>query len=84
MKAIYIGIISKDKDSDYGIHFEDFPGCISAASNKDELLNMATEALQAHIDLMKEHNDAIPSAPKFAELLLYKNDKDVLFIQVEI
>ena len=32
----YIAILHKDKDSDYGVSFPDFPGCITAGSTLDE------------------------------------------------
>lgn len=56
----YIGIIHKDEDSDFGISFPDFPGCVSAGSDLSELASMGEEALRGHIALMVEAGDAIP------------------------
>lgn len=56
----YIGIIHKDDDSDFGISFPDFLGCISAGSTLDEALAMGREALAGHIELMADEGEAIP------------------------
>ena len=58
----YIGVIHKEDSSDYGISFPDFPGCISAASSLDELKDMASEALQFHVDGMIEDKQELPSS----------------------
>lgn len=56
----YIGIIHKDADSDFGISFPDFPGCISAGSDLMELAAMGEEALRGHISLMADEGLPIP------------------------
>jgi len=69
----YVGIIHKDPDSDYGISFPDFPGCISAAPTIEELKTMAEEALLGHIELMADGGEQIPS-PSTIEAIM--NDPD--------
>jgi predicted RNase H-like HicB family nuclease len=56
----YIATVHKDSDSDYGVQFYDFPGCITAGSSIEEAGIMATEALTGHIELMSEDGDLIP------------------------
>lgn len=56
----YVGLIHKDPDSDFGVSFPDFPGCVSAGASLDETLAMGREALQAHVELMVEVGEAIP------------------------
>ena len=56
----YVGLIHKDPDSDFGISFPDFPGCVSAGATLDETLAMGREALQGHVELMAEVGEAIP------------------------
>ena len=41
----YVAIIHKDHDSDFGVSFPDFPGCITAGLTLDEAKGMALEAL---------------------------------------
>ena len=56
----YIAIIHKDPDSDFGVSFPDFPGCISAGSTLDEARAMAEEALALHAEGMSEDGDPLP------------------------
>lgn len=56
----YIAVIEKEKGSDYGVIFPDFPGCISSGSTLEETKNMAQEALQFHIDGMLEDKEELP------------------------
>jgi predicted RNase H-like HicB family nuclease len=65
----YIALLRKDPDSDFGVDFPDFQGCISAASTIDEAFVMAHEALQGHIQLMMEDGETIPE-PSSLELIM--------------
>ncbi|MGA8381767.1 MAG: type II toxin-antitoxin system HicB family antitoxin [Stellaceae bacterium] len=58
--ASYIGLIRKDHDSDFGVDFPDFPGCISAGATLEEARRMAEEALELHVRGMAEDGDALP------------------------
>ena len=56
----YIALLRKDPDSDFGVDFPDFQGCITAASTIDEAFTLAHEALAFHIAGMIEDGEAIP------------------------
>jgi len=58
--AFYIAIIHKDPDSDFGVSFPDFPGCVSAGETLAEAAAMGREALEGHVALMIEEGEAIP------------------------
>jgi predicted RNase H-like HicB family nuclease len=58
--TIYIALLRKDPDSDYGVDFPDFPGCITAGSTLEETRQMAAEALEFHIEGMLEERLQIP------------------------
>ena len=58
--ATYIALLRKDPDSDFGVDFPDFPGCITAGSTLEETRAMAAEALELHIEGMLEENLPIP------------------------
>jgi predicted RNase H-like HicB family nuclease len=57
----YIGLIRKDPDSDFGVDFPDFPGCISAGTTLEEVQRMAREALELHVHGIIEDGDALPA-----------------------
>ena len=66
--ASYIAVIHKDPDSDFGVSFPDFPGCITAGTTIDEAKDMAQEALPFHIKGMLEDGDKIPEPTRLEEI----------------
>jgi predicted RNase H-like HicB family nuclease len=56
----YIAVIHKNPDSDYGVSFPDFSGCVTAGSSLEEAKAMAKEALEFHIQGMLEDDAEIP------------------------
>lgn len=58
--ASYIALLRKDNNSDYGVEFPDFPGCVSAGSTLEEARRMAGEALAAHVDFLREDGNEVP------------------------
>ena len=56
----YIGLIRKDADSDFGVDFPDFPGCVTAGVTLDEARRLAQEALELHVAGMVEDGDELP------------------------
>jgi predicted RNase H-like HicB family nuclease len=56
----YIAYLHKDKHSDYGVSFPDFPGCITAGSSLEEARSRAVEALAFHVAGMREDGETIP------------------------
>jgi predicted RNase H-like HicB family nuclease len=69
----YIATVHKDKDSDYGVQFYDFPGCITAGETIEEARLMAKEALEGHLKMMIEDGDKI-SEPTSLETILTDQD----------
>lgn len=64
----YIAYLHKDKKSDYGVSFPDFPGCITAGSTLEEARQMAAEALSLHISGMQEDGEEIPEPSTLDDL----------------
>jgi predicted RNase H-like HicB family nuclease len=56
----YIAYLHKDRKSDFGVSFMDFPGCVTAGKTLEEARCMAAEALAFHIAGMAEDGEAIP------------------------
>ena len=57
---IYVALIHKDKSSDFGVSFPDFPGCIAVGATLQEALEGAKEALEFHMEGMVEDGEFIP------------------------
>lgn len=75
----YFAIMSKDPDSDYGVHFPDFPGCVTAGETIDEARRMAQEALAGHIECMRDDGDSLPT-PSSLDDIMKDPDHHGLFI----
>jgi predicted RNase H-like HicB family nuclease len=56
----YIAYLHKDKGSDFGVSFPDFPGCVTAGRTLEEARELAVEALTLHVAGMIEDGDALP------------------------
>jgi predicted RNase H-like HicB family nuclease len=57
----YIAYLHKDRKSDFGVSFPDFPGCITAGRTLEEARRRAAEALSFHIAGMTEDGEKIPN-----------------------
>ncbi len=64
----YIAYLHKDKNSDYGVSFPDFPGCVTAGSSLEEARSMAAEALAFHVAGMRADGETIPKPSTLDDL----------------
>ena len=64
----YIAYLHKDLDSDFGVSFPDFPGCVTAGKTLEDARRNAEEALALHISGMAEDGEAIPKRSKLDEI----------------
>ena len=64
----YIAYLHKDRGSDYGVSFPDFPGCITAGKTLDEASRLAPEALALHIQGMIEDGETVPEPSKVDDI----------------
>ncbi len=67
--ANYIAIVHKDHNSDFGISFPDFPGCVTAGNNIDEAKDMAQDAIALHVNGMIEDGERLPVPSKLEEIM---------------
>ncbi len=67
--ANYIAIVHKEAESDFGVSFPDFPGCITAGKDIDEAKDMAQEALSLHIHGMYEDGEQLPVSSRLEEIM---------------
>jgi len=65
----YIAYLHKDADSDFGVSFPDFPGCVTAGKTLEEARRMAGEALMLHIQGLVEDGQEIPDPSGLDDLM---------------
>ena len=68
----YMVVIEKGA-SGYGAHVPDLPGCIAAAESRDEVLGLIKEAIEFHIEGLREAGEPVPppsSVGEFVEVVV--------------
>ena len=78
-KAYYPAVIDKEPDSDFGVMFPDFPGCVSAGRTLDQAVLGAHEALAGHLAHMVADGDPLPE-PTPLESVAKKRDASTVVI----
>ena len=80
----YIAIIHKDRKSDFGVSFPDFPGCITAGRTLEEAKIMAAEALRVCIEEMRADGEAVPDPSSFDAVMSNPDFRDGVAFLVSV
>lgn len=64
----YMVIIEKG-ESGYGAHVPDLPGCIAAAETREEVMRLIKEAIEFHIEGLREAGENVPPPSSASELV---------------
>jgi predicted RNase H-like HicB family nuclease len=62
----YMVVIEKGAAS-YGAHVPDLPGCIAVGQSREEVLGLIREAIELHIEGLKEAGEAVPMPSSVSE-----------------
>lgn len=82
----YIAYLHKDRNSDFGVSFPDFPGCVTAGRTLAAAQKLAREALELHIKGMIADGEALPE-PSVLDALagdLARKDAVVILVHVDV
>ena len=64
----YLVVVEKGPTS-YGAHVPDLPGCIAAGESKEEVVALIREAIEFHLDGLKQDGQPIPVPASTSELV---------------
>ena len=64
----YLVIVEKGPTS-FGAYVPDLPGCIAAGESKEEVLALIHEAIEFHIEGLKEGGLPVPPPASYSELV---------------
>src|SRR5690606_4262944 len=78
----YIGLIHKEADSDYGVHFPDLPGLASAGATLDEARAFAEEALSLHLEGLIEDGEPLPEPSSLEAIMADPDNRNGVAILV--
>ena len=62
-------IIIEKTENNYGAFVPDLPGCVAVAETKTELLKLIREAIEFHLESLKESGEIIPLPSATSELV---------------
>ena len=64
----YLVVVEKGK-SGYGAHVPDLPGCIAAGESRREVLKLIREAIELHIEALRESGQSVPEPNSKSEVV---------------
>lgn len=64
----YMVVIEKG-ETGYGAHVPDLPGCIAVGKNRNEVLELIKEAIEFHIEGLREDGEPVPPPSSTGELI---------------
>jgi len=64
----YAVVIEKGESS-YGAYVPDLPGCVAAGETREEVLHLIHEAIEFHIQGLKEDGQIIPEPSSSIEIV---------------
>lgn len=64
----YMVVIEKGPSS-FGAYVPDLPGCVAAAETKEEVLGLIQEAIEFHLEGIKEEGVPIPQPHSYSEFV---------------
>ncbi len=79
-----IALIRKDAQSDYGVEFPDFPGCVTAGKSLDEARRMAAEALALHVEGMSEDGEDLPAPSALDAVMATRASRGAVAVLVDV
>jgi predicted RNase H-like HicB family nuclease len=53
-------VVSERSPNNYGAWVSDLDGCVSTGKTVEEVKGNIAEAFEAHIEVMREHDEAVP------------------------
>ncbi|ADJ29347.1 type II toxin-antitoxin system HicB family antitoxin [Nitrosococcus watsonii] len=62
-------VILEEGDSSYGAYVPDLPGCVAAGETREEALALIREAIEFHIEGLKQEGQPVPKPHSVSELV---------------
>jgi predicted RNase H-like HicB family nuclease len=60
-------VIVEQGDTSFGAWVPDLPGCVAVGETRDEAIDLIREAIEMHIDSLRENGEAVPPSRSFVE-----------------
>jgi predicted RNase H-like HicB family nuclease len=60
-------VIIEQGDTSVGAYVPDLPGCVAVGESREEVLELIREAIELHMESLRENGEAIPEPHSFVE-----------------
>jgi predicted RNase H-like HicB family nuclease len=80
----YSAVIHKDKGTAFGVSFPDFKGCITYGDTYEEAKLNAKEALEFHVEGMREDGETLPNPIAVHKLMQNEDYSDGALFFVDV
>ena len=60
-------VILEQGESSVGAYVPDLPGCVAVGETRDEAMELIREAVELHIENLRENGEPVPSPHSFVE-----------------
>jgi len=60
MGNIRYAVIVEEGETSFGAYVPDLPGCVAVAETRDEVLRLIEEAIEFHLDGLRQDDQPIP------------------------
>ncbi|KFI23685.1 type II toxin-antitoxin system HicB family antitoxin [Nitrosococcus oceani] len=62
-------VVIEQGESSYGAYVPDLPGCVAAGETREEAIKLIQEAVEFHIQGLKEDGEDIPASTSSIEII---------------
>lgn len=62
-------VVIERSETGYGAYVPDLPGCVAAAKTREETLRLIKEAIEFHIEGLREAGEPIPEPASVSEVI---------------
>lgn len=62
-------VVIEESEAGFGAYVPDLPGCIAAAASREEVLALIEEAIELHIEGMRDHGGPVPRPASTAQIV---------------
>lgn len=60
-------VIVEQGDTSFGAYVPDLPGCVAVGETRDEAIDLIREAIEMHIESLRENGEPVPLPHSFVE-----------------
>ena len=60
-------VVIEPTDTGFSVYVPDLPGCVSVGGSREEAIEMITEAIELHIESLREHGEDVPAPSALVE-----------------